>query len=749
MRKAALVVAGSLAGLLLLMAFLPRAVSLEKFRPRLSAALEERTGRRVALSKLSLALLPVPGVRVHGLSISGDPGHEAEPMVEAPEAELRLAILPLLSGRAEFSRLVLLHPAIVVRRFADGTTSLSETIRRASLPASPAQPGAATFPLGMLDVRDARVSLRLEESQGREEAWDATQVSARIGGLGGGRYEFDVSGTARGRVRGHLWLAGQVEREPGPAGVYRVKASGDLFRQDVAVEGKVSAAGVSPELELTVSMPRIRMGDLREILPRPVEAAERARLQGFASLSAKVSGTPDALGFEIEADLGKAGWTVRGGLQKFIDMPCTLVAQGRRFPDQLILSNAELRFPPLLVIANLSFVPSSGRVDWSASSRIDSLAEFAKSRGELLQGWGLSGRVTASGTGGRPARGAEPAWSVGIDLGEVGFREPGSPLEFRGLDGHLVLTHEALEFAPMVGLLNGQGFSVRGTLARGDHPAGPLALSMDYLDLDALFPDGGHGRTGQSKNDGGAEPAAATGPIAFLADLSIGAGRASGIDFRGLTGKVRLEKGIHSFEGLHAELLGGELSATGHIDTAGRNPDFRAKVLLKGVDVSALLARRTSLGDYLSGAVTMTLDVGGGIRDFAEFARTATGEGTVVLTGGRLAGFDLVGQAGRLAGLSSAVPPSTPPETALSKLSADFRIGGGRIRTDALRIDSGGYELAGPASFGFDRTVDFVGVLRLPRGRTTIPLVVSGGLRAPAVAIDSRVRNQSETERKP
>jgi hypothetical protein len=110
---------------------------------------------------------------------------------------------------------------------------------------------------------------------------------------------------------------------------------------------------------------------------------------------------------------------------------------------------------------------------------------------------------------------------------------------------------------------------------------------------------------------------------------------------------------------------------------------------------------------------------------------------------------------GRLSGLTAFLPPAAVKETPFSKLSADFRIGDGKIRTDALRLDSERLGLEGTASIGFDRTIDFVGVLRLPPllsgrvlgtvgkylpgpgGRIGIPIVVSGGLTSPAIAVNS------------
>jgi hypothetical protein len=101
------------------------------------------------------------------------------------------------------------------------------------------------------------------------------------------------------------------------------------------------------------------------------------------------------------------------------------------------------------------------------------------------------------------------------------------------------------------------------------------------------------------------------------------------------------------------------------------------------------------------------------------------------------------------------VPAGRTAETTFSDLSADFRIDRGKIRTDSLRILSDKIGLAGSAVLGFDRTLDFRGAVVLskemsarargkagsfldgPSGRVEIPLVMTGAVTSPSIAIDA------------
>src|SRR3989304_3746040 len=130
MRKAGVAAAVVVPILVILVLLLPRLVSLDSLRPRIVAALEEKTGRTVGLSGLSLSLFPGIGVRVERLTVSGDPRHPGERLLSVPAAEIRLAIAPLLSGRAEFTKFILRRPEIRFRRYLDGTHSVTDIVTR-------------------------------------------------------------------------------------------------------------------------------------------------------------------------------------------------------------------------------------------------------------------------------------------------------------------------------------------------------------------------------------------------------------------------------------------------------------------------------------------------------------------------------------------------------------------------------------------------------------------------------------------
>lgn len=126
---------------------------------------------------------------------------------------------------------------------------------------------------------------------------------------------------------------------------------------------------------------------------------------------------------------------------------------------------------------------------------------------------------------------------------------------------------------------------------------------------------------------------------------------------------------------------------------------------------------------------------------------------------GKIKGVDLLSTAAGASGLQSVLPDASgggrAGETTFSELSCDFRIEGGKLRTDSLRIISDRMSLTGSGTLGFDRILEFRGTLILSKslservrgsagqfltgssGRVEIPLRMSGPVASPAVRVDA------------
>ncbi|MGA6992833.1 MAG: AsmA family protein [Candidatus Deferrimicrobiaceae bacterium] len=788
MRKAAIVLAVILLVFVVLILLIPRLVSVDSLKPRVVAALEEKTGRKIGLSGLSLSLFPGIGVKVAGLTVSGDARHPGERLLSVPEAEIRLAIAPLFSGKAEFTKIILHRPEIRFRKYRDGTHSVTDIVNRiageeksaAGPPARKKEEGV-TLVLGEVNVEEAKLFLRLEEKDGAETRWEISPFTVRLSGIGDRRNDFEVRTRIEGLVRGEVSFSGHLSRVEG-AGTARaataILGKGVLFGQKVAVAGEIYAVAEPPAVDLAISFPGIEMDKIAEILKDPPDRLARARLAGVIPLSVKVTGGLSAPAFEARADLTRAGGTLNADpeLRKYVGTPCTIAAKGRYAAGRLHLSSAELFLSPLSVTASAVLHTGTGAREWAASAKISSLAELGTIRGAgPLSKWSPEGMLTATGKGRREKSAAKETYEGEIDLGEVGLRVPDRGIDLRKLTGKIALTSGSVEFSRLAGLLNGRRFSLDGNASLGPAAAGMADLRMAYLDVDALYPPQGERDKKEEKNalpGQAAKEERGKRAVSARIRLAIDAGKARGVEFTDLRGLVRYEKGNLHLDSVTARMYGGEVAISGFVGLASPAPDFQVKVALKDLAAEEILSRKTSLKDFLSGPVSLSADLSGGMKDFADFTRTATGSGSIKITGGKIKGLDLLSTVAGLAGLPSLVPGATATrgdaakgETPFSDLSASFRIEGGKIRSESLRIVSEKLGLAGKIAVGFDRTLDFRGMVRLSRemservrgkagtflvgesGEVEIPLVMSGPLSSPAVTIDTAALAKGAGER--
>jgi uncharacterized protein involved in outer membrane biogenesis len=725
MRKAAIIVAVVVLAGILLAILLPRIVSLDALKPRIVALLEEKTGRKVSFSKISLSLFPGIGVKISGLSVSGDPGHAGENLLSVPEAEIRVSFLPLLSGRAEFDTFLLRRPEVLFRKYRDGTHSATQIARRIAPGEGQAPPRKEKISVALrtLSIEEAKFTLVLEGEDGKETQWRIDPFTIRLSGIGGVRNDFEIETRIDGAVRGEIAFSGSLALQTGAAAeppAFHLDMKGTAFGQPVTAGGKIVTPEGAARLDVTVAFPKIDVGKIPKIFSRPPAMLSEASLKGVASLAVKVSGSMQAMGID-----------------------------------------AELTFSPLFATAQASIVPSTGAREWSGSARIASLADFAKILGGEFSRWAPAGRLAVSAKGKRAAGSASETWNAELAPGDVGFRNPSPPLDLKGLNGRVELSATKVDFQPLDGSINGQRFTLRGPVSLGAAPAGPASLRMAYLDLDALFPPGETGTPAKKPEPGSAAVKGEKG-ISARGDLRIDAGKARGLEFRDLAGTGRYEDGTLFLDSLKVRLYGGEATASGRVRLAGPAPEFRIKVGVRDVAAEEILSRKTSLKDFLSGKANLSADLGGGTRDFAEFTRTAAGSGSFRVAGGKIKGVDLLSTAAGLSGLRSVLPTAPDAsgggraaDTSFSDLSCDFRIEGGKLRTDSLRILSDRMGLTGSATLGFDRTLEFRGTLALskalservrgaagqfltgPSGLVEIPLRVSGPVTSPAVRVDT------------
>ncbi len=149
---------------LVLLVVLPPYISISRYQRRVATAIGGALGRPVHFDRISLHLLPLPGLTIANFVVSESPEFGAEPVLRANTVVARLRFASLWRRRIEVSRISLDAPSVnLVRRPDTGAWNLQGIVMQASqmnsAPTAQRRAGAAPrFPY--IEATDARINIK-------------------------------------------------------------------------------------------------------------------------------------------------------------------------------------------------------------------------------------------------------------------------------------------------------------------------------------------------------------------------------------------------------------------------------------------------------------------------------------------------------------------------------------------------------------------------------------------------------------
>jgi uncharacterized protein involved in outer membrane biogenesis len=159
MKKLLYIIGGIVVLVIVAALIAPFFIDLNDYKGMIEAKAKEATGRDLKIDgKISLSILPLPSVTVDGIKFGNAPGGAAPNMAEIESATVKVAIMPLLSHKAQITDIVLTKPVISLEKLKDGTGNWQLTPPTASgtTPApspAPAPSDGATTSAGGWDVQ--------------------------------------------------------------------------------------------------------------------------------------------------------------------------------------------------------------------------------------------------------------------------------------------------------------------------------------------------------------------------------------------------------------------------------------------------------------------------------------------------------------------------------------------------------------------------------------------------------------------
>jgi hypothetical protein len=268
-----------------------------KLRSRIAGSIGSALGRRVELSNVSLHFLPRPGFDLEGLVIYDDPAFSAEPMIRAQQVSAAIRFSSLLRGRLEIARLSATEPSINLVRNHEGHWNLASLIERnAQIPAAPTGKPASewrpAFPY--LEASGARINFKLGQTkksfalmdadvalwQDSENSWGARMKAEPV------RTDFNLTDT------GLIQIDATWQRAPSLK---------------------------STPLRIAMQWKNGQLGQITQLL-----SGEDRGWRGGLNVTAKISGTPEALQVESQTAIGDfRRYDIVGSESVRIDAACS------------------------------------------------------------------------------------------------------------------------------------------------------------------------------------------------------------------------------------------------------------------------------------------------------------------------------------------------------------------------------------------------------------------------------------------
>lgn len=180
MRKLVVVGAATVALLVLVGLGVTLFFDVDRFRPALERELANTVGRKVAMGRITLALMS-GSVAVDDVTIADDPKFGSTPFVTAKSVKVGVDLWPLIASRSLRVRsFTLEQPSITLRRSSAGDWNFSTVGAQTKAPASTStnNQGPPSVSIGKLAIAGGRIAVVSPGARGRERVYTDVNLEA-------------------------------------------------------------------------------------------------------------------------------------------------------------------------------------------------------------------------------------------------------------------------------------------------------------------------------------------------------------------------------------------------------------------------------------------------------------------------------------------------------------------------------------------------------------------------------------------
>ncbi|HTG75489.1 MAG TPA: AsmA family protein [Terriglobia bacterium] len=541
MRKIKILAGVAIALIVVVLGALWLLLDVNRYRPQIQTKVEEQLQRKVTLGNMKLGFFPVR-FTVQDVTIAEDPSFTSSfPFTQAKQLDIRVSLLPLLSGNVQVNSIDLQEPSVELIRNGKGVWNFASlakgTAPSAPSPApetAPSKPSTG-FSLGRLSIRGGKIAMTdLLKNQPRMvyEPIDITLLDYAEGRP----FSFDIT----------AHVPGEGSQE------IHVKGTG----------GPLPAAGpAAMPLHATLSLSKIDIAGLRKFLDSEYVSKAAGILDGETKIESE-SGKLSAKGKlnlkDVKVGAVDVGYPV--------DLDFDLSSEVAAGLVQVTAATLKLGATPISVTGTINTNPTPMEVDLRLKSGEVSIAELARLASAFGIAFAPDTTVTGKVATDVGARGAISNLALngnvsGRDL-QISGKNVAQPINVKELNLALTPTEiQSNEFQATTGKT-----TVTGRVALRQYMSKSPAIDASLRTPAAAFPEiqsiaRAYGVTGLDQLSGAGAlnfDLKAAGPLESVASANV---------LRALNGKINLNFDTLKIQGFDASnqiaTIGGFLKSAG------------------------------------------------------------------------------------------------------------------------------------------------------------------------------------------
>lgn len=748
----------------------------EKVKAMVLPKIEQQVGRAVSVEKVGLSVFPYLGAGIKGLSIAETDreGFDIDPLMTIGEFQVRIAVMPLLRGKAEIAEIIIAEPHIKVETDSSGSFNfddlafmVKDTAAKSEVPEEPKSSGGLPVPLALhrFEIRDGSIeyvnrksgeSLRcgaINQKTSFSIDKKLTDVSTR-GQLTVDDISVETKDLSSPLKNVRITLDHDIgaNLSAGTATIHTVRASA----QDVYVNlsGTIENFLETPRVDLVLTTDTLALAHVLDVIPKElVPDLAGARGSGNLLLKVDASGELDSTGMPDINGL----FALDQGQISYPDLPQSIddidVAIGFT-ADSINISRCNVRLGqnPIRISGWLrEFNRPEIAMKMKASVKLDDLAEIMP----MPEGNAVGGTVDAD----IGARGTvDPSNPSTLELsGKVNLKNVTAvtPAVTKPVVTNGTIMLSSAEIVPDIGVTIGaSSMNLKGSLrnwlslvlAGSTAPRPLLQFTMDspLLNTDEFLPAGENEEQAGTEGSSGAAGVLVAGsmsPVDLKGTITNNQLVYKGIELRNVRSKVSLVNNVLDMS-VDAGILGGTMSNSTHLDASGA-PHLKVHTEMDADRVhvgrmvstmgsllpseSPLLGHLKNLGAVLDGTGSMkgAFDTKGETAD--DLTNELTGTMHARLSKGTIQGGAITQTVTGVLGKFIAID-----NIEYEQIDGTVRVADGRVMIESMDINSsrtGDWDVGG--NVGFDASLDVDIANRLPKGPSnTLAKAQSSGRQA-------------------